>query len=123
MAENAKYITLDDDNFQEEILNSDLPVLVFVWSALGVVSKSTEPMIEELALEYEGRVKVVKLDADKNPRAVRVFAIKQTPTFLFVNVAGKLADRLDGGAWKEELVEKLDTLVQQPIEIDQLLEI
>ena len=82
MAENAKYVTLDDSNFEEEVLNSDVPVLVDFWAAWCAPCRLVAPTIEELAADHAGSVKVGKLNVDDNPKTAALFAIHSLPSVL-----------------------------------------
>ncbi|MFQ5571368.1 MAG: thioredoxin [Rhodothermales bacterium] len=113
MAENAKYLTLTDDNFQDEVIHSDQPVLVDFWAAWCGPCRMIAPVIEELAVEYEGRAKIAKLDVDYNPQTPMSYGIRSIPTLLFFK-DGRVADQLIGAVSKKHLTQKLDALVGQP---------
>ena len=112
MAQDAKYVTLTDQNFQEEVLNSGEPVLVDFWAAWCGPCRIIAPVIEELAGEFEGRAKIAKMDVDENPQIPMNFGIRSIPTLLFFK-DGKVVDQLVGAAPKKMLAEKLDFLVGQ----------
>ena len=109
MAENAKYVIVDDSNFEEEVLNSDVPVLVDFWAAWCGPCRIIAPIIEELAEEYEGRVKVAKLDVDINPRTAMQFSVRSIPTLLIFK-DGQVADQLVGAAPKHQLTKRLEAV-------------
>ena len=113
MADNAKYVTVTDSNFQEEVLNADQPVLVDFWATWCGPCRMIAPIIEELAEEYEGRAKVVKMDVDNNPQVPMQFGIRSIPTLLFFK-DGQVADQLIGAVPKKQLAEKLEALAGQP---------
>ncbi|MBT8401050.1 MAG: thioredoxin [Rhodothermia bacterium] len=112
MAQDAKYVTLTDQNFQEEVLNSGEPVLVDFWAAWCGPCRIIAPVIEELAGEFEGRAKIAKMDVDENPQIPMNLGIRSIPTLLFFK-DGKVVDQLVGAAPKKMLSEKLDNLVGQ----------
>ncbi len=112
MAENAKYVTLDDSNFEEEVINSDVPVLVDFWAAWCGPCRMIAPVIEELAEEYEGRVKVGKLDVDYNPRTAIQFGVRSIPMLLIFK-DGQVADQLVGAVPKHQLTKRLEAVAPQ----------
>lgn len=112
MANNAKYVTVTDATFQEEVLNADRPVLVDFWATWCGPCRMIAPMIEELAEEYEGRAKVVKLDVDNNPQVAMQFGVRSIPTLLFFK-DGAVADQLIGAVPKRALAERLQNLVSK----------
>jgi thioredoxin 1 len=112
MAHSAKYVILNDSNFEDEVLNSDVPVLVDFWAAWCGPCRVIAPIIEELAEEYEGRVKVAKLDVDYNPRTAMQYGVRSIPTLLIFK-DGHVADHLIGAAPKHHLTKKLEAVAPQ----------
>ncbi len=108
----SAYVTGTDANFQEEVLQSDLPVLVDFWAAWCGPCRVIAPTIEELASEYEGRAKVVKLDVDANPQTAMAYNIRSIPTLLLFK-GGRPVDQMVGVVPKPMLVQKLDALAAQ----------
>ena len=113
MGDNAKYVTLTDDNFQAEVLESDAPVLVDFWATWCGPCRMIAPVIEQLAGEFEGRAKVAKMDVDHNPQTPMGFGIRSIPTLLFFK-DGQVVDQVVGAASKKVLSDKLEALVAQP---------
>ena len=109
MAHDAKYVTVTDQNFEQEVLNSDEPVLVDFWAAWCGPCRIIAPAIEELAAEFKGRAKVAKVDVDTNPRVAMNFGIRSIPTLLFFK-DGKVVDQLVGVAPKKALADRLESL-------------
>jgi len=109
----AKYVTLTDSNFQDEVLNSDKPVLVDFWATWCGPCRMIAPAIEQLAGEFEGRAVVAKMDVDHNPQVPMQFGVRSIPTLLFFK-DGQVVDQLVGAVPKKQLANKLDTLVGQP---------
>ncbi|MDX1420399.1 MAG: thioredoxin [Rubricoccaceae bacterium] len=114
MADNAKYITLSDDNFEQEVLKSDQPVLVDFWAAWCGPCRVIAPTIEEIANEYEGKAKVGKLDVDHNPQVAMQYGIRSIPSLIFFK-DGRPVDQMIGVVQKAVLAQKLDTLVGQEV--------
>jgi thioredoxin 1 len=110
MADDAKYVTLSDSNFEDEVLNSSQPVLVDFWATWCGPCRAIAPVIEELASEYNGKVKIAKLDVDENGATASRFNIRSIPTLLFFN-NGQVVDQIVGSAPKQALVERLNSLV------------
>ena len=102
-----KIINTTDANFDEDVLQSELPVLVDFWAAWCGPCKAIAPILEELADDYDGKVKIVKVDVDSNPQAASRFGIRNIPT-LFVFKDGEKVDAVMGLQPKAELAKVLD---------------
>lgn len=113
MAENAKYITATDENFQQEVLNSDVPVLVDFWATWCAPCRAIAPVIEQLASEFDGRAKVVKMDVDNHPQTPMQYGIRSIPSLLYFK-DGQVVDQVVGVANKKKLADKLEALTSQP---------
>ena len=104
--------TFTSDNFEEEVLKSDVPVLVDMFATWFYATwcgpcKMMAPVVAQLAEEYEGTVKVGKLDIDQNVDIVAQYKIMSVPTFLVIK-DGEVKAKLIGAVSKEELVEAID---------------
>ena len=75
-------ITVNDENFDDEVLRSDIPVLVDFWAEWCGPCKVVGPTIEALASDYQGKVKVAKLNVDDNPEAAGRFGVRSIPTLI-----------------------------------------
>lgn len=103
-------LSVTDENFETEVVNSDLPVLVDFWATWCGPCRMIAPSIEELANEYEGRVKVVKVDVDNAQKTAQGFGIRSIPTLLIFQ-GGKVADQLVGAVPKSAIEDKLNTVL------------
>ena len=108
MAGNVAEFT--DANFEAEVLQSSGPVLVDFWAPWCGPCKMLAPSIEALASQYEGRVKVGKLNTDDNENTAAKFGIRSIPTLLmFKN--GEVVNQLVGALPKDKIAEQLDRVV------------
>mgnify|MGYP000434211925 FL=1 len=98
--------TFTSDNFEEEVLKSDVPVLVDMFATWCGPCKMMAPVVAQLAEEYKGSVKVGKLDIDQNVDIVAQYKIMSVPTFLVIK-DGEVVKKLIGAVSKEELVEAI----------------
>ncbi len=105
-----KEIVGTDDNFDEIVLRSDIPVLVDFWATWCGPCISMAPTVEEIAKEYADRLKVVKLDIDKNPTTTSKFDIRSIPT-LMIFKDGEIIRRVVGGRPKQVLLKMIDATI------------
>ena len=103
-------ITLTDDNFETEVVQSDQPVLVDFWASWCGPCRMVAPIVEELVSEYEGRAKVGKLDVDAAQKTAGEYGIRSIPTLLIFK-DGKVADQVIGAVHKTQITEKLDKIL------------
>tara|TARA_Y100001960_G_scaffold196110_1_gene205206 strand:+ start:333 stop:662 length:330 start_codon:yes stop_codon:yes gene_type:complete len=103
----AEPIEITDDNFQEEVLNSEIPVLVDFWADWCQPCKMIAPSVAQVADEYDGKIKVGKLDVDSNPRTSTALNIRGIPALLIFN-EGKPIDQIIGAVPKSIIQKKLD---------------
>ncbi len=102
--------TITDDNFEEEVIKSDKPVLIDFWAVWCGPCRMIAPIVEELATEYEGKVKIGKLDVDSNQQTSIKFGVRSIPTILIFK-DGKVKETIIGAVPKKNIVEKLDALI------------
>ncbi len=114
MVKEAKYITLTEENFQSEVLESTTPVLVDFWAEWCGPCQALAPVIEEVAVDFEGRAKVGKLDVDDNATIPMEYDIRSIPTLLFFK-DGQVVDQVIGIAPKQVIAEKLDSLFTEQV--------
>ena len=112
MADN-KPVVVSDSTFRQEVINADVPVLVDFWAAWCGPCRMIAPMVEELARDFDGRAKIVKLDVDHNPQVAMQFGIRSIPTLLFFK-DGRVVDQLIGASSKRSLADRLEALVSEP---------
>ncbi len=99
----AKPIHITDGTFEEEVLKHDVPVLADFWAEWCGPCRTIAPVLEEIAQEFDGRLKVAKINVDENPEAPVRFGIQGIPTLiLFKN--GAPVERLVGAMPKDELL-------------------
>ncbi len=101
-----KPYTFTDENFEEEVLKSDIPVLVDFWAVWCGPCKMIAPIVEQLAEELSGKVKIGKLDVDTNQETSIKYGIRGIPTLLIFN-EGKVVDTIVGAVPKANILSKL----------------
>lgn len=101
---------ITDENFETEVLQSNLPVLVDFWAAWCGPCRIIAPIIEEIAEEYEGKVKVCKLNVDENPITPGKYGIRAIPT-LIIFKNGEPIDIIVGAVSKNTIVNALNKVI------------
>jgi thioredoxin 1 len=105
-----KPITITDENFQSEVINSAEPVLIDFWAAWCSPCRMIAPIVEELAGEFSGKVKVGKLDIDNNQQTSIEYGVRSIPTLLIFK-DGKVRDTIIGAVPKTNIVQKLNAVL------------
>jgi thioredoxin 1 len=110
MSNDAKYVTLTENNFHHEVLESSKPVLVDFWASWCGPCHMIAPAIEELASDYDGRATIGKLNVDEQPGIAQRYGIRSIPSVLFFQ-DGQVVDQIVGAVPKKALAEKLNRLI------------
>jgi len=97
-------------SFQKDVLESSTPVLVDFWAEWCGPCKVVAPILDELASEYEGKIKIVKLDVDNNQETAEKFGVMSIPTFIAFK-GGEQVDSFVGALPKESLKKHIDDIV------------
>jgi len=99
-------VHVTDDSFDQEVLQSELPTVVDFWAEWCAPCKRIAPILEDMAAEYDGQLKVAKLDVDENPDTAGALGILSIPTLL-VFKDGQPVERIVGYMPKERLMDKI----------------
>ena len=101
-------LEITDANFDQEVLKSDVPVLIDLWAVWCGPCKMVAPIVEEIAGEYAGKLKVGKVDVDNNRQTAMNYSIRSIPTIiLFKN--GEVAEVMVGAAPKAQIISKISS--------------
>src|SRR5215471_2576004 len=115
-----KTLTFTDAAFDQDVLNSDLPVLVDFWAPWCGPCRAMSPTVDAVAVEYEGRIKVGKLNTDENQATAMRYQVRGIPTLLLFK-GGRVVDQRVGAMPKAELVKMITPHVPekapQPAEV------
>ena len=106
----TKPMTVTDANFSTEVEKSPIPVLLDMWAEWCGPCRSIAPIIDELAVELAGRVRVAKLNVDENPATADRFNVRSIPALLVLK-AGREVDRMVGAQPKAEITSRLERLI------------
>jgi thioredoxin len=101
-----KPVEFTDGNFDQEVIKSDLPVLIDFWAVWCGPCRMIAPIVEELAVEYDGKVKIGKLDVDNNPNTAVKYGIRSIPSLLIFK-GGEVVENIVGAVPKQQITEKL----------------
>ncbi|HML24329.1 MAG TPA: thioredoxin [Aggregatilinea sp.] len=109
-AASGKPVVVTDATFQAEVVNSDLPVVVDLWAPWCTPCRMIAPVLEKLAKEYAGQMKIAKVNVDENPRTSSQFNVRSIPTLLVFR-DGKIVDRVVGAAPEPALRQRLQSVL------------
>jgi len=103
-------VAVTDATFDEEVKNSDIPVVVDFWAEWCGPCKQIGPALEEIAAEYEGKIKIAKVDVDSNPNAAAAMGVRGIPA-LFIFKNGEVVSNRAGAAPKATLQSWIDEAI------------
>lgn len=103
-------LQVTDASFKQDVLESDIPVLVDFWAPWCGPCRMVAPVVDEIAQQYEGKVKVVKLNTDENPNVASQYGIRSIPT-LMIFKGGQRVDMVVGAVPKTTLANTLEKYI------------
>jgi len=104
-------VEVNDGNFESEVLKSDLLFLVDFWAPWCGPCHMVSPIVEEIGENYEGKLKVGKLNVDENSQTASQYGIMSIPSVLFFK-GGKVVDQIVGAVPKQHFIEKIDRILK-----------
>ncbi len=108
MSETIQHAT--SDTFEDQVIKSEVPVLVYYWAEWCGPCKNIAPMLDEIAIDYSGKLNIVKVDVDKNYEIAEKYAIRGIPTLMIFN-AGEVIATKSGANSKAELSTFIDEAI------------
>ena len=106
----AEPVEVNESDWDEKVLKSELPVLVDFWAEWCGPCKMIAPSVHDLAVEYGGKLNVAKLDVDSSPRIATKYGVRSIPALIFFK-GGKPVDQVIGAVPKSALKKKVDSVL------------
>jgi thioredoxin 1 len=106
----SELMEFTDSNFETEVLKADKPCLVDFWAEWCGPCRMVGPIVEEIAKDYAGKLKVGKLDVDNNSQTAIKYGIMSIPSLLFFN-GGQVVDQIIGAVPKKQLIQKIEKII------------
>lgn len=103
-------LVVNEANFENEIINSSIPVMVDLWAPWCGPCRALGPIVEEVAEELSGKAKIVKINIDDNPAIAAKYNVMSIPTLLFFN-NGQVEGQIIGLVGKDKIVDKINGLL------------
>jgi len=103
-------LDINADTFEQEVLKSDIPVVIDLWAPWCGPCKALTPILEKVAAEYDGKIKAVKLNIDESPAIAAQYQIMSIPTLLFFK-DGKVESQVIGLVSKDKIASKIDAML------------
>lgn len=104
-------LAVNDAAFEQEVLKSELPVLVDFWAEWCGPCRMVAPILDEVAKEYQGKLKVVKVNVDENQKTAMDYRIRSIPTLAFIK-NGRLIKQIVGAQPKDRLVQEIEEVLK-----------
>ena len=101
---------ISDDTFDNEVLQSATPVLIDFWAPWCAPCRAIAPVVDELAREYAGKLKVVKMNVDDNPRTPQKYGVRGIPNLILFQ-GGQVKEQIVGAVPKSQLVKAISSVV------------